>query len=317
MKLSQALQGFLIYKQAVGLSPRTANIYQWALDKLVAFTGDAPVENLTTGTLVSWFAYLRTDYKPTRPGGDTRPLAPESIKNAWRALKSFSAWAEQEMGIPRVDRIPSPTGESPEIHPFTPEEVARLVRASESITVKRGDVEYQQRRRTSTRNAALIILLLDTGLRIGELTRLRIEHVDIQTGEIIVFPTGSGAKSKGRSVYLGRRARMRLWKYLSERPDAQRDDPLFETEAGRPATRDTVRRVLSRIGKRAGVHKVHPHRFRHTFAIEYLRAGGDVFTLQRLLGHRSLEMVKRYLLLAQSDVREAHRLYSPADRQKL
>ena len=72
-----------------------------------------------------------------------------------------------------------------------------------------------------------------------------------------------------------------------------------------------------RLGRRAGVRKCHPHRFRHTFAVNYLVNGGDPFTLQRILGHSSMEMVNRYLALARDDIAAVHKKASPVKHWKL
>ena len=115
-------------------------------------------------------------------------------------------------------------------------------------------------------------------------------------------------------VYLGKAARRTLWRYLAEREDhVDADAPLFLGQLSRRLRRDTLRQLLRDLGRRAGVKNCHPHRFRHTFAVTYLWSGGDVFTLQAILGHSTLEMVQHYARLAQLDVEKAHWKASPAD----
>lgn len=87
--------------------------------------------------------------------------------------------------------------------------------------------------------------------------------------------------------------------------------------AGRRMTNSAIRLLLTDLGRKAGIKNAHLHRLRHTFAVEYLRNEGDIFTLQMILGRSSLDMVRNYLQLAKADAKNAHRRASPADKWKL
>jgi site-specific recombinase XerD len=84
-----------------------------------------------------------------------------------------------------------------------------------------------------------------------------------------------------------------------------------------PLTSHRLTRLVRTIGERAGVEHVHPHRFRHTFAITFLRNGGNLFSLQELLGHTTLDMVRRYAHIAKVDVEAAHKTAGPVDNGRL
>jgi len=93
----------------------------------------------------------------------------------------------------------------------------------------------------------------------------------------------------------------------------------YYPHCGMPLTKTYIETLLKRYAKKAGIEGVRcsPHTFRHTFAISYLRNGGDVFSLQHILGHSSLDVVRIYVNLAQVDIKAAHRRYSPADNMNL
>jgi len=121
---------------------------------------------------------------------------------------------------------------------------------------------------------------------------------DQNRGKLVVV--GKGAKE--RIVFLGNTARKALWRYLTARDDSDDPDvPLFANQRGKPLARHWLRRMLAEMGERAEVERVSPHRFRYTFAIQYLRN----------------QMVRYYLALADVDAETAHRRASPADNWNL
>ena len=317
VKLSKAVEGFLLCKRAEGVREGTLEGYRHHLRLLIGFLEDREVEAVTTQDIRSFLLWLRTDYRPRRFGGREAPLSPKTLRNVWITLSGFWTWAEQDLGIPHVVRpVKPPDAPEPDIIPFSRDQVSRLLEACEASSPREDGIRY--RRPTAARDKAIVMMLLDTGMRAGELCGLDIGDVDLETGQVRIRVRRGRPGPKGgreRHVYLGMSARRALWLYLAQREDGETPSaPLFRTRTGRRFRPDILRQLIAKLGERAGVKDCHPHRFRHTFAINYLRNGGDIFTLQRILGHSSLKMVKRYLHLAQVDIEEAHRRASPVDR---
>jgi len=161
--------------------------------------------------------------------------------------------------------------------------------------------------RDRPRDWALVLLLLDTGLRRAEACALRIGDLELDDGMLLVR---AGKGRKDRLVPIGRVACHALRGYLANR----REGHVFLTCTGTPLTGSGLREILRRAGRRAGlVQSVHPHLLRHTCATSYLRNGGDTFTLQRILGHSDPRVTEQYVLLSGSLLKERHRRASPAD----
>lgn len=312
MKFSQATEGFLLFKEAAGLSHRTLTLYRQHLTRAATHLGDPPLERMTTADIQRHLAWLRTDYRPQRLTGDDAPLSSQSVRNAWTALKSFWAWVSLTLDMPDImagGKVPRPKATNAERTPLTQDEVKALLASIQPRRAARARSGYYYLR--DLRDKAVILLLLDTGIRSGELCAATIGDLHLKSGQLQV--TGKGAKH--RRVFLGQNSRAAVWQYLQERPDGgDPAAPLFVGNTGRALGLSWLRKHLHQLGERVGIDDCHPHRFRYTFAIQYLRNGGDVFTLQTLLGHSSLKMVRYYLQVAQSDVEAAHRRASPVDR---
>jgi integrase/recombinase XerD len=315
MKLTKAFEFYKSIKLADGYSESTIAIYQWVFSELSSLLGDPEVDAITTRDLRNFIYSMRTNYTTNRGG----PLSGSSLDNIWKGLRSFFRWAHDELGVGRPDKeLTRPKYTSKPILPLTEEEVKALIDAcmytKEYNSLKRRT--FRSRRPTGKRDRAMLVTLVDTGLRVSEMCRLKVGDVNLDTGAVNVAPYGSGQKTKGRTVYLGKASKSAIWKYMADR-EALDDEPLFPSRSGGLLNSDTVGQLFSRLGERAGVKDVHPHRFRHTFATEYLRNGGDIYTLQALLGHSTLTMVLRYLTLTNSDTAAAHRRSSPADHWRL
>jgi integrase/recombinase XerD len=319
MKLTIAISGYCLDRAAAGYAPGTISAHKSSLKLLAEFLEDPDIEKVTVGNLKEFFYFLNTEYRQRIPTRNTEPLSAAGIHGKWKAVRSLWNWASEELKISNIAKeIPAPQYQNRTIIPFTHEEVQKLIKACETtLPAQTGNrQQYTQKRPTVLRDKALLILLLDTGIRIGECSRLKVEDVNLEAGEIEIRSFRSGRKSKARIVQMGSACRRSVWRYIAAREVVYPSDPLFLNDENQPWHVDSIKHLIQRLGVKTGI-KAHAHKFRHTFAIEYLRNGGDPFTLQRLLGHSTMEMVNRYLEIVQSDLAAAHKRASPADRWRL
>jgi integrase/recombinase XerD len=285
MKLSEAIEGYWLDKK-LDMSPTTIPGYEKTFARLVRFLDDAPFDAVTSDDIRRFLAWLPTEY----------PMGRRTVHDSWVPLSSLWTWAEKELGTPHIirGRIRAPRYTERAISPLSAEQVRRIAAAA-----------------GNNRDRAIVLALADTGMRASELCGLK--NGDYADGRMHIR---HGKGDKARFVVAGVRTQKAIWRYLTERGETQLEDPLFATQTGRPMRRDHLRSILAGLGREAQVENVHPHRFRHTFAITYLRNGGNVLELKELLGHSSLVMVMRYARLAEQDI-EASRRHSPIDNWRI
>jgi len=275
LTLAQAIDEFFIAKRAAHLSPNTINDYSLTMRRFKAFVGpEIPIGEITASHVRSFLAQLSVSAK--------------TALNAYVALSSLWTWAIADGLVVDhvVRRVTPPKPEVRLIPPFSLDDIQRILAAID---------------RDALRNRSILLFLLDTGVRASELTGIQL--CDLRGESVTVLGKGS----KEREVPLSERTLRAVLDYLALRRHTNKNSPLFAVKGGGPMNRHTLRRMLERLGKRAGVPDTHPHRFRHTFAVNYLRNGGDAISLQKLLGHSTLDMVKRYVLLAAGDLAAIHR----------
>lgn len=233
-----------------------------------------------------------------------RGLSGHTINCYLRSLRIFFSWLVSEgiMESNPFDRVKIPRPPRKVIATFTDSQIQQLLAAID-IRSPEGFRDY-----------TIILTLLDTAMRVSELCHLRLDNVWLEDGSLKVLGKGN----KERLIPIGRQVQRLLWRYINRHrpePAAPSCNFVFLTRDGRPLTKDRVEKIIAYYGKKAEISGVRcsPHTLRHTAAIRFLRNGGDVFSLQKILGHASLEMTRRYCEVADIDVKRAHTTASPVD----
>lgn len=295
--LGAALSAFLLDREASRCTAKTLEHYRYTVGGFVAYLQAQNVKDPAGITSGHVRAYLVTLQR--------RGLKDTSQHAHARGIRAWLNWLVREGDIATspMARVAMPKLEKRIPEPFSPAQIQALLAKCDRKTA------------TGARNYALVLTLLDTGLRAAELVSLRVGHVDMRSGLALVM--GKGGKM--RQIRTGTKARGAIVRMMGYRAEAADGSPLWAAynirgqEVG-ALTVSGLQTMLYRLGKRAGVMPCGPHRFRRTFALWCLRDGMDLHSLRMLMGHSSLDVLQRYLALAGEDIERAHRQHSPADK---
>lgn len=318
LKLSQMIEGFLLACEARRLSPNTIRDYATTLAHFQRFCGDPEFATIKPALVERFMASL-AEPQPVRGAvaQPERPLSKKTALNRHTGLSALWSWAVSQghAEVNVVRRVEPPRPEQRDITPLTQDELKALLAACDRTREysRPGKRACTNKRVTGLRDHVIILLLLDTGMRVSELCGLTAKDVDLRTRACFVMGKGD----KERRLPISAPTAALLWRYMQTRAEARAAEPLFVSREGEPLSRQAVLQMLKDLGVAAGVRDVHPHRLRHTFATMFLRNGGNVYELQMALGHTTMEMVRRYLQLAETDLDAAHQEASPVANWKL
>ncbi len=287
--LSELIDQFISFKRAQGMSPRTLEDYQYTFSKFQKHITNPNDLTSLQPSVIDFFCNL-SEYSPT------------TYNLRYKNLNCFFNWAVSHDYI--------------ELNPITAIGLKKKkdegqIRHHETKDIKSLLSVINLTDYTGLRDYAIILLTLDTGIRPGEAFHLKFSDIDLQHNKLLIKK--EYAKSRvSRELPLSFQVVQVLEKLISVKPP---DFPnyLFISLDGNQMNRHSWGKRLREYSGKAGIRQVAPYDLRHTFAINFIKNGGNVFALQHILGHVDLEMTKRYVKLAENDIQQQHELASPVN----
>lgn len=318
-ELPRHVESWLLAGDISQHTERTIQTRRERLGKLIWFLDHKSLDMCGLVELRQFFQYLNHGHK--EPGGRwgnpacTKPVSSGNVKSYHSSISTFFNWLVQEGVISDTPmrRITPPVDRPDQIAPFTNADLLAIIACAKKSTIN------------PKREEAMVLLLLDTGIRVSELCGANRSDVDLQAGQLIVK---HGKGNKTRALFFSRDTKRALYNYFNQPGntgafDAGEETPLFLAERGENVggrlTRSGVDKIVRRICTAAGITGVRcsPHTFRHTMAVSFIRNGGEAFSLKEMLGHTALSMTNRYVSLAKVDLQNQHRRFSPVANLKL
>jgi integrase/recombinase XerC len=286
-----AIDSFIRDRKASNLSPLTLKSYK---SKLHLFTNYCEqqeikyVTQITADTIRSYMLYMV----------EVRHNSKGNIFDYYRCIRCFLYWYEREFEPENwknpIRKITAPRQSQIIIEPISFEDISALLETCDDSFL-------------GCRDKAIILSLLDTGARAQEFLNINLKNIDELGG--ITIEHGKGDKS--RKCYIGRTTKRVVRKYLRMRND--RNPALWISNNGDRLTYDGLRALFTRRSKVAKIPTPTIHGFRRAFALSMLRSNIDIFSLQKLLGHSSMIILRTYLAQNDDDTKQAHIIGSPVD----
>jgi integrase/recombinase XerD len=306
MKLSEVVNQFLIDCEIRGLTNETISFYRKKLGvfmhKLDEVCHISELESVKIAHLRQFVQLLMNtksgENNPRTPTQD-KLLSPFTVRGYVRAIKVFFSWCvmEELLETNPSARLVQPKAPDYLIPTFTVEHIETMLATCNTKTAD------------GFRDYVLLLVLLDTGMRISELCGLRLD--DVHDRYVKVFGKGRKEREIGLHPEVGKL----LWRYVNKyRPIVPDETALFLGRTGEPLRVGGVKSLLQRVKKASGIEgvRVSAHTFRHTFAKFYLQRGGEVFKLSREMGHSTVQVTEIYLKdYRSSEARKEHITYSP------
>ncbi len=309
---TQLLDDYRTSLRAANRSSKTISWYQYILssysDFLISEELMKPIDDLGQVELRAYVLHLQN---ASKWAGSSRireenkgELSPHTVQGHVRATKAFWSWLAGDGYIEKNPLAKFPLPKVPQylMSVLTRDQIRRLLGKIDKNT------------NPGARYYCIMIMLLDTGMRISELVRIKMVDLDLPQGVAKVFGKGQ----RERVVPFSRWTRRELLRYINKHRSAtgyEDSTYLFPAADGEHVSINSVQQYLRRLSKKAGLDDIRcsPHVFRHTFATEAIANGGNVFAVKDIMGHSSLQTTMKYTHLKVEDLKNQHAKFSPVE----
>lgn len=285
--LGDTIEKFLTRKKADGLAKKTMDDYRRELGKFMKFSNNSMDARVLEDDIIKYF-------------GNIPNTSAAVFNRPYSCLKAFFNWCVDNEFLPyspitkiKLKKRPDDS----EIHAATIDDIKAVLAVCDKTSF------------TGLRNYTLILIMLDTGIRTAELTRLTNGDYDPCRRTILVRKQNAKTKRE-RTCYLSDEIAITLNRYLQYKPDSI--DWLFPSRDSNQMDTNEIAREIRKLCGKAGV-KFTPYQLRHSFATYFIENGGNVFVLQKLMGHSDLKLTLRYTDISETQKQKAHSAFSPSN----